>query len=322
MNLSVRFFKRLFLSILSSLIVIPVVLSICFCISASRAKNQVDRLQVQLRDAQEALAQAAYSEAQLSTMPLPMEMLPNTDISADAAQTLEQTTPLPYQTRYPSLYCDDFAPADWKLESNTIYLTFDGGVSNQTQTILDTLDQYGVKATFFVIAQGYAQAPAMLNEIVRRGHTLGIQSYTDRYSEIYESVESYLADFNAAYTLIEEVTGVKPSIFRFPGGSINSYNIGIYPQLIAEMTRRGFTYYDWDVVNNDTAPKTTAESAKQAVLSGVRGKTRAIVLMHDASSKPSTAKSLPGVIDALEKQGYSFAALTPRVEPIRFNYIK
>lgn len=322
MNLSVRFFKCLFLGILSALIVIPVIVSICLGISASKAKEEAAQLKEQL---QKATVQQALSMQETPTSTFPLEIMPDSGSPTDltpAEVPVPAVTPLPYQTRYPSLYCDAFSPDERKLETDTIYLTFDGGISTETQKILDILDEHAVKATFFVIAEGYAQSPDMLQEIVRRGHTLGVQSYTDRYAEIYESVESYLADFNAAYTLLKEVTGVKPTIFRFPGGSINSYNSGIYQQLIAEMTRRGFTYFDWDVVNNDTAPDATADSALQAVLAGVRGKTRAIVLMHDASNKPCTAKSLSGIIRELREQEYSFAALSPKVEPISFNYIK
>ena len=82
----------------------------------------------------------------------------------------------------------------------------------------------------------------LMRDIVNAGHTIGIHSISHDYEKIYSSVESYLDDFNETYTCIYNATGVKPQIFRFPGGSINNYNRFTYMQIIAEMTRRGFVY--------------------------------------------------------------------------------
>ena len=148
---------------------------------------------------------------------------------------------------------------------NAVYLTFDDGPSARTDEILEILDKYGVKATFFVVGANEEGDLERMQKIVAAGHTLAIHSYSHDYKKIYASVEAYLEDFNQMFCQIYEATGVKPQIFRFPGGSVNSYNVGIHQQLIAEMTRRGFVYFDWNVANGD------AVFSKNSALVGADG---------------------------------------------------
>ena len=153
---------------------------------------------------------------------------------------------LSYQKLYPNLYVQKSTKVT-ENAAKTIYLTFDDGPSPNTMDLLDILDRYNVKATFFVIYHDDEASQNAYREIVKRGHTIAVHTASHKYTEIYKSVEDYLADFDIVYKQIERVTGVKPELFRFPGGSINSYNVRIYQELIAEMLRRGFTYYDWNV---------------------------------------------------------------------------
>ena len=64
-------------------------------------------------------------------------------------------------------------------------------------------------------------------------------------------MEGFLEDFYRLYQYIHEVTGEYPALFRFPGGSINGYDRGVYQEIIAEMTRRGFVYFDWNASAQD-----------------------------------------------------------------------
>ncbi len=196
---------------------------------------------------------------------------------------------------------------------NAVYLTFDDGPSARTDEILEILDKYGVKATFFVVGANEEGDLERMQKIVAAGHTLAIHSYSHDYKKIYASVEAYLEDFNQMFCQIYEATGVKPQIFRFPGGSVNSYNVGIHQQLIAEMTRRGFVYFDWNVANGDAVfSKIQPSSTLTAnALKGVGTARRAIILMHDSSAKTTTVEALPAIIEGYLEAGYSFAALTP-----------
>ena len=170
--------------------------------------------------------------------------------------------------------------------------------------------------------------------LAARSITLDIKEFTD-YVQPNNVVESgeidanyfqhtpYLEDFNQMFCQIYEATGVKPQIFRFPGGSVNSYNVGIHQQLIAEMTRRGFVYFDWNVANGDAVfSKIQPSSTLTAnALKGVGTARRAIILMHDSSAKTTTVEALPAIIEGYLEAGYSFAALTPSTRSVTFSYL-
>ena len=224
-----------------------------------------------------------------------------------------------YQERYPDLYA---TPAEMRrIEPKTVYLTFDDGPSNRTAEILDILKKEDIKATFFIIGKEGNKEKELLKRIVDEGHTLGVHTYSHVYDSIYESVESYLDDFYLTYKLIYDVTGVKPDIFRFPGGSINKYSSQDYIEIIAEMTRRGFTYYDWNASNGDAAVNATQKSVYSNTVQSSEGKERIILLMHDSINKTYTVAALPGIIEYYKARGLKFECITNDVSPIAFNYI-
>ena len=113
-----------------------------------------------------------------------------------------------------------------------------------------------------------------------------------------------------------------PSIFRFPGGSINNYDRGVYQEIIAEMTRRGFVYYDWNASAQDATKKPRAASAIAAdCLKGI-GRDLVVVLAHDSAARTTTVDALPAVIEGYQAAGYTFSALHPGVKPVTMGYPK
>ena len=207
-------------------------------------------------------------------------------------------------------------------ETGVMYLTFDDGPSERTAEILDILKEKGVKATFFVVGSSSQESRELLRRIVDEGHTLAMHSYSHNYKKIYASVEDYLADMYQIFTQIREETGVTPSLFRFPGGSINGYNGGIYQELIAEMLRRGFVPFDWNISSQDAATNQLQPSGTLVnnVVSGAQRVQRGVVLMHDAAPKTTTVEALGPMIDQLKNQGFELKALTPEVAPVLYGY--
>ena len=106
--------------------------------------------------------------------------------------------------------------------AHKVYLTFDDGPSIYTDEILDILDAYDVKATFFVVGKDTDRAREAMREIVARGHTLGMHSYSHKYSQVYASLEAFEEDFVKIREYIYEVTGEESHVYRFPGGSSNT----------------------------------------------------------------------------------------------------
>lgn len=181
-----------------------------------------------------------------------------------------------------------------------VYLTFDDGPSENTARILDILKEKDVKATFFVTGREDELAKEMYQRIVEEGHTLGIHSYSHQYSVIYDSLESYAADFNQLRTYLTEVTGVVPSIARFPGGSSNQVSNLDMREFIRFLNQEGVTYYDWNVSSGDaTSQAYTPDELVENVIRDVKKYDTSIVLMHDASTKGTTVEALSPMIDQL-----------------------
>ena len=125
------------------------------------------------------------------------------------------------------------------------YLTFDDGPSGNTVEILDILDKYDVKATFFVVGRDKSYYDAY-RDIVDRGHTLGLHSYTHDYDKIYGSLADFSEDIEELRNLLYDVTGVNCVYYRFPGGSSNTVSRVDMNTLIDYVNAEGLIYYDWN----------------------------------------------------------------------------
>lgn len=222
----------------------------------------------------------------------------------------------PDNDSFPNLY----AATDGEEPQNNakyVYLTFDDGPSSLTPKVLDLLDQYNAKATFFVVQKNNEEYEEYLSEIVKRGHTLALHSYSHNYNEIYSSVDAFLADYEKVYDWVKEKTGYTPSLFRFPGGSNNGSSY-VGHQIIKEMERRGFVYFDWSVSSGDGSNLTTTENIIDNICTHVGTVDLPIVLMHDGSGKDATLAALPSVLQYLADEGYEFRSLDKNVEPVQF----
>ena len=197
----------------------------------------------------------------------------------------------------------------------TMYLTFDDGPSEEnTAAVLDILKENNIRATFFVVGENVRRHPEVARRIVEEGHTIGIHCNHHEYDELYESVDSYLADFQEAYDAVYEVTGVEAKLFRFPGGSINAYNKDVYQDIIAEMTEKGFIYFDWNGSLEDAVSKSTPEQLVENALGSTLGRKKVVMLAHDIVY--NTTLCLEDLIDSFPE--YRMKPLTEEVTPIRF----
>lgn len=183
-----------------------------------------------------------------------------------------------------------------------VYLTFDDGPSDNTDEILDILAEHNIKATFFVVAKEDAESVARYNRIVKEGHTLAMHSYTHVYNQIYASMDTYRQDVLSLQNFLESVTGVRPTIYRFPGGSSNTVmNINI-KDCIQFLNEEGITYFDWNVSSGDaTGNGYPASTLADNVINGIEKNDVAVVLMHDTNAKVATVASLPNIIERLQQ---------------------
>lgn len=197
-------------------------------------------------------------------------------------------------------------------ETKTMYLTFDDGPSKNTQAVLDILDQYDIKATFFVTGENPEYA-SMIKTIYERGHRLGMHTYSHKYSALYASVDDYFKDLAQIHDLIQTQTGEDVRILRFPGGSSNTisknYGNGIMSTLVKEVEAKGYQYYDWNAHNGDGDPGLSADTLNARALKDIKGKSEVMMLLHDGSGNANTVKSLDALLKELIKQGWTFKTI-------------
>lgn len=314
---SVRFFKNLIFLSVCALIFIPSLLAVKFYRQIQSGSSESVLSVMKADDAPELNSPGAVFEPD---SPSAGRFSPSQGPENDDGTSLAADPP-DYQSLYPDFYAPQPYAATERAE-NVIYLTFDDGPSDRTDEILAVLAEKNVKATFFVTGKSSEKDLERMRRIVEEGHTIGMHSYSHVYEAIYASVESFLEDFYNNFTQIRETTGQSPTVFRFPGGSINGYDGGFYKEIISEMIRRGFVPFDWNVSSEDavTTYIQSANTLTANVVRGARGKVRGVVLFHDSSAKTTTPRALGSTIDQLRAMGFEFAAISPSTLPVLYNY--
>lgn len=198
-----------------------------------------------------------------------------------------------------------------------VYLTFDDGPSVNTPKILDILEEYSVKATFFTICNTRPRDIESMKRIVESGNTLAIHSVSHEYSEIYASLDSFQEDVLGMQEYLYEQTGYQTWFYRFPGGSSNRVADCSIQECREFLKEEGFTYFDWNVSSGDASgncvPKDTIV---ENVLSEIGDEEEYIVLMHDAAPKTTTVEALPEIIENLQARGYLILPITENTKPI------
>ena len=177
-----------------------------------------------------------------------------------------------------------------------IALTFDDGPHPKyTEQILDVLDEYGVKATFFVIGENVRNYPGIVEEETARGHEVESHTFSHRYANSYgygEAVKELSSN--------EDALGVKTSFVRPPGGIVSSS----FKRAAGDMSYRIVLWsvdtLDWKCPGADHIVNTVLNNAKSGD----------IILMHDyVCGHSSTVEALKRVIPSLIERGYTFVTI-------------
>ena len=203
-------------------------------------------------------------------------------------------------------------------EIHKVYLTFDDGPSIYTNDILDILDSYNVKATFFVVGKEGTNAEEALQRIVDEGHTLGMHSYSHKYKELYESMDSFTQDFARIRDYIYQATGEESVCYRFPGGSSNTVSEIDMHDFIDYLDSQGVEYYDWNVSSGDGGSmKLSTDTLLENCTRDIDTRDTSIILLHDSAEKPTTVEALPDIIEnILARPDTVILPITENTRPI------
>ena len=193
--------------------------------------------------------------------------------------------------------------------TKTAYLTFDDGPSEiVTSKILKILEDYNIKATFFVQGKMAEEYPNTLETIYNNGHSIGNHSYSHNYKKIYSNVDNFLQDIKKADTVFKSVLGenFETNLLRLPGGSFEKHK----KKYVKAAEEIGYISYDWDALNGDAElPKKNKAQLVKRLKDTVKGKEELVILMHDTDTKMNTVGALPEIIEHLMYQGYEFKSL-------------
>ncbi|NOV29608.1 polysaccharide deacetylase family protein [Methylomonas sp. ZR1] len=170
-----------------------------------------------------------------------------------------------------------------------IAITIDDGPDPEiTPAVLDLLDRFGAKATFFCIADKAQRYPDLCRDIVKRGHAVENHSMHHQYHLPFLLLNGWMAELNAAQDTLTEVTGIRPRFFRPPVGLRN-------PLLDPVLSRLGLQLASWTKRGFDTI-----ENNPQVVLAKLLKDLKAgdILLLHD-SNVARTSKNQPVILEVL-----------------------
>lgn len=199
--------------------------------------------------------------------------------------------------------------ANKEINLKIAYLTFDDGPYYNTHKVLDILDKYGVKATFFTTSingekcydNGKANCYEMYQEYLKRGHTIANHTYTHAiFRGLYSSVDSFMdAVVKQEEHIKEQTGGYVTNIVRFPGGSPTAGRLK--SGIIEKLRERGYGWVDWTAYDGDGGNLKSTEQAWNN-LKGSIGSNIEVVLFHDYDKR--TTAILPDVIEWLREKNY------------------
>lgn len=197
----------------------------------------------------------------------------------------------------PLLYRILFPEAIWRIKrkkQKVVYLTFDDGpIPEVTPWVLDLLDYYNIKATFFLVGDNVKRNPHLLEEIKHRGHSWG--NHTMNHLQGFkERSRVYLRNIKIADDLIDS------SLYRPPHGLMR------WGQ--AKVIKEHFNIVMYDLVTRDYSKKLTGEQVLKNVKRFVRK--GSIIVFHDSlKAERNLRYALPRAIEWLKEQGYEFAPI-------------
>lgn len=197
----------------------------------------------------------------------------------------------------PLLYRLLFPEAIWRIKRRkrkVAYLTFDDGpIPEVTPWVLDTLDRYGVKATFFFVGDNVRKYPALFEEVRRRGHSYG--NHTMHHLQGFKTtLMRYMRDITEADALIDS------ALFRPPHGLLR------WSQ--AKAIKKHYNVVMYDLVTRDYSIKMTPQDVFNNVCRYARN--GSIIVFHDSLKAERNMKQvLPRAIEWLQKEGYELLPL-------------
>jgi len=192
----------------------------------------------------------------------------------------------------------------WDISNNEnkVYLTFDDGPTPEiTQWVLNQLDQYNAKATFFCIGKNIVANPDIFNQIIEKGHGIGNHTHnhlngwkttTNEYLENIETCKNTISNLKSQFSILQS------KIFRPPYGKIKSAQA-------KKLRQQGYKIIMWDVLSADFDKSISKEECLNNVISNT--KSGSVIVFHDSlKAFKNLEYTLPKVLQHLAENHFSF----------------
>lgn len=259
--------------------------------------------------------ETAETTEQARSLPVPSDTTQGAALQSEPVRTTEPiitTTEAPRPTDIQDTIDDS--------TTRTVYLTFDDGPGKYTFEVLDILDRYDVKATFFNVGYYVDRYPENTAEIMKRGHLVACHSYTHEMDQTYASADAFMNEIEQWKTAVMNACGRLPDriCVRFPGGSTTGYAKDIAAEIKQRIINLGYRWFDWNAGNNDKYPKGNVNDLPKAeyfmasyreCMDWYKNKDNATVILLTHETERATVDTLAEMLQDLKDRGYSFKTL-------------
>lgn len=195
----------------------------------------------------------------------------------------------------------------------SVYLTFDDGPNENTEGILNVLERYDAKATFFMLEPNMKRYKDSVKDMAAEGHAVGMHGVTHDASKFYQSSQSVVGEMKKGQETLESITGIHSDLIRVPYGSVPNMT----PAYREAVDGAGFHMWDWNIDSEDW--RLLSEEYVPNVMEQINDfpykESPKIILLHE---KDVTLEYLEKLLIDLTEKGYSMKAITQQMNPVTF----
>lgn len=205
-------------------------------------------------------------------------------------------------------------PLPTPADTSDLYLTFDDGPSEVADRLLDVLDDFNMKATFFMLGPNIEERPEMVERMKEEGFGLALHGMTHEPEAIYSSPDAPLQEMMDNQRILNEQTGTHSTLIRLPYGSIPYLTV----EMRGNLAQKGFRIWDWDIDSRDWELKDEryVQHTIERIDHMVNGGEKPVVLLHD---RPELVEHLPDLLRHIKAKGYKTGVLTEDMNPVTFH---
>ncbi|AGK53805.1 polysaccharide deacetylase family protein [Bacillus sp. 1NLA3E] len=198
-------------------------------------------------------------------------------------------------------------------QNKVVYLTFDDGPKNSSNDLLSILNQYQVKATFFMLDGNIKRYPDAVIRMIQSGHSVGLHGVTHNRSQFYQSSQTVISEMDQTRNSLLAITGIDTHFIRTPFGSAPDMT-DEYKKAVID---HGYLMWDWNVDSKDWYYRDHrfVDAVKEQVEKQRNQMAPIVILLHD---QEETVAQIPALLDYLISQHYIFKAIDASMQPIQF----